>query len=453
MFCIRVTLFLILAGIFLSCEDADVPYSTEGVKDLSGLPNVIFILADDVGYGDLACYGHPYALTPNLDNLAKQGMLLTNFYVTGSTCVPSRTGFMTGKNPAAFSLYPREHGFQGRTTITEILDSIGYATGHVGKWSIGPMPERGDQTYGIEDIRIIESNDEAKLGRDEDIFNAAMDFINEKKSQPFYLNIWCRTTHFPVQPNDSVLALMPEIEVSSDDFGYWFNKEKLDIVIRDSIDADHAMRNYLAEITALDKNIGRIIDTLKQLGIFDKSIIAFSSDQGPAPIQSPKDLSTEKERLKMNMLGYAGGLRGGKHDFYEGGVRVPFIISWPESIPAGNIDSTSVVSGLDWLPTLCDITGVKLNKQIFHGQSVLGVLKGRPQKDFLPLFWQKHGQKEVTTRWKDWKYHEKQEGSDQLFSMSEDPLEKQNVIEDHPEVQLKIREAIDNFKRQMKTER
>jgi N-acetylgalactosamine-6-sulfatase len=104
----------------------------------SDRPNIVFLLADDLGYADLACYGHPYARTPNLDQLAREGTRFTQFYVTGVTCCPSRTGFMTGKLPATFAVYPADGGFGDRVTVTELLQRVGYATGHFGKWHMGP---------------------------------------------------------------------------------------------------------------------------------------------------------------------------------------------------------------------------------------------------------------------------------------------------------------------------
>ena len=166
-------------------------------------PNVIFIFADDLGYGDLGCYGHPYAQTPALDQLAKEGTRYTQAYVTGVTCCPSRTGAMTGRHPARFAKYMADHGFGDSVTITELLKSNGYRTGHFGKWHIGPDAKPG--TYGIDVINnngAAEKDDKSARGRDAHLMDGASAFLKQttRKKQPFYLNVWGHITHFPVKP-------------------------------------------------------------------------------------------------------------------------------------------------------------------------------------------------------------------------------------------------------------
>lgn len=150
-------------------------------------PNIIFIFADDLGYGDLACYGHPYAKTPALDQLAKEGTRFTQAYVTGVTCCPSRTGMMTGKFPGTFAKYMSDHGFGDRVTITELLKRNGYRTGHFGKWHIGPETKNG--TYGIDVIngKDRDARGRAEHGRDAYIIDAAIGFLeaNAKKGERF----------------------------------------------------------------------------------------------------------------------------------------------------------------------------------------------------------------------------------------------------------------------------
>ena len=147
-------------------------FAAEGI----GTPNILVILADDLGYGDLGCYGHPYAKTPALDQLAKEGTRFTQAYVTGVTCCPSRTGMMTGKFPATFAKYMSDHGFEDRVTITELLKKNGYRTGHFGKWHIGPDTMNG--TYGIDVIngkRRRDAKDRVLRGRDAVVIDGAID--------------------------------------------------------------------------------------------------------------------------------------------------------------------------------------------------------------------------------------------------------------------------------------
>ncbi|MEQ9407382.1 MAG: sulfatase-like hydrolase/transferase [Fuerstiella sp.] len=138
-------------------------------------PNIVFLCADDLGYGDLGCYGHPYARTPAIDQLAKEGTRFTQFYVTGVTCNPSRTGLMTGLFPARFPKYTADFGFGDRVTVTELLKKRGYRTGHFGKWHIGPDDSAG--TYGIDAVRTIGKSRHKSAGRDDDLYSAAIDFI------------------------------------------------------------------------------------------------------------------------------------------------------------------------------------------------------------------------------------------------------------------------------------
>ena len=146
-------------------------------------PNIVFMFADDLGYGDLGCYGHPYTRTPAIDQLAKEGTRFTQFYVTGVTCNPSRTGLMTGLFPARFPKYAADFGFGDRVAITQMLNKRGYRTGHFGKWHIGP--DDSDGTYGIDHIKTIGKSRGRSAGRDDDLYSAAIDFIRENKDGPF----------------------------------------------------------------------------------------------------------------------------------------------------------------------------------------------------------------------------------------------------------------------------
>ncbi|MCB1134558.1 MAG: sulfatase-like hydrolase/transferase, partial [Verrucomicrobiae bacterium] len=163
-------------------------------------PNIIFILADDLGWGDLHCYGHPYAKTPHLDKLAADGTRFTHYYATGVTCCPARTGLMTGRFPATFQKYPSGFGFGNRVTITELLKQNGYATGHFGKWHIGTVMEPG--TYGIDVIGGEEGGKRKQptgdRGRDAPMYDQAVSFIEKHKDGPFYINIWDHISHHPV---------------------------------------------------------------------------------------------------------------------------------------------------------------------------------------------------------------------------------------------------------------
>ena len=151
-------------------------------------PNIVFILADDLGYADLKCYGHPYARTPNLDKLASEGTRFTQFYMTGVTCCPSRTGLMTGKFPATFREYPAGCGFGKRITVTELLKKQGYTTGHFGKWHIGPTQNAGDLRHRFDQRhrqrRAIGRKRQDDRGRDAHIYDDAIKFIEKQQERP-----------------------------------------------------------------------------------------------------------------------------------------------------------------------------------------------------------------------------------------------------------------------------
>ena len=178
--------------IYLAVLGVAFVYGTTVVSADDKKPNIVFILADDFGYGDLKCYGHPYALTPNLDKLATEGTRFTQCYMTGVTCCPSRTGLMTSKFPATFKEYPASYGFGKQITITELLKKEGYVTGHFGKWHIGPATKAG--TYGIDNINVADDDGKVRpkadeRGRDAHIFDDAIQFIEKNNNYGTHLAI------------------------------------------------------------------------------------------------------------------------------------------------------------------------------------------------------------------------------------------------------------------------
>ncbi len=401
-------------------------------------PNIVFILADDLGYGDLGCYGHPYARTPNLDRLASEGTRFTQFRVTGVTCCPSRTGFMTSRHPASFPKYMSDFGFGGRVTVTELLNQAGYRTGHFGKWHIGPDEPNG--TYGIDEVGVKGSNKADPGGRDAGLFRDAIRFIERNRDKPFYVNVWGHITHFPVGPEQSLVDEFKDLEFNRADFGGHM-QEKFEDALELQGDLADGMRNYLGDVWSLDLQVGALLTRLDQLGLRDNTIVVFSSDQGPAPVKLAGGKSEQPERrpFSVNMLGYAGGFRGGKHTQFEGGVRSPFIIRWPGNVPAGKVNETSVTSGLDWLPTLCAIAGVKIDAagQGFEGQDVSDIWRGSDRSPERPLFWKvSSAGAKVSALDGRWKFHEGARGSAQplLYDLSTDPKERTNLAGDHPDI-------------------
>lgn len=394
-------------------------------------PNIVFMFADDLGFGDLGCYGHPYARTPTLDKLADEGTRFTQFYVTGVTCNPSRTGLMTGRFPARFPKYAADFGFAQHVTITELLKARGYQTGHFGKWHIGP--DDSDGTYGIDMVQTIGQSRDKAAGRDDDLYSAAIDFIRENKDGPFYVNVWGHATHFPVNPAKGHAANFDDVKVDRKAFSTTM-QHKFDECKRIGGDLDECMRQYLGDVYQIDQNVKRLLTTLDELGLSENTIVVFSSDHGPAPVVTGKKRT---RKYSENMLGYAGEFRGGKHEQYEGGTRVPFIIRWPGQIPAGRVDTSHVCSFIDWLPTLCSIAGVDEIPNDLDGEDISDIWVGRDRERSKPLFWKTSATGSTPAmRDKKWKLHlpRKQRGPVELYDLSVDPSENNNVAVQHPQL-------------------
>ncbi len=420
-------------------------------------PNIIFLLSDDMGWADLGCQGHPYAQTPNLDKLASEGTRFTQCYATGVTCCPSRTGFMTGKFPATFAKYPAGAGFGDRVTITELLKKQGYATGHFGKWHIGPVTENG--TYGIDSIGAAEDAPGGKKkqkreaaasarGRDAHMYDQAIRFIEEHKDGPFYVNIWDHIPHHPVNPSQVVVDAFGPLEVDESKFPKSM-RENFAMCKQHGGDVSAHMRAFLAEIKAMDAEIGALLKKLDELGLRDNTLIAFSSDQGPGRIRESIGEGKEKPNkpkkeggnntldIRLNAMGYAGIFKGSKHDQHEGGVRIPWIIRWPGHVPGGRVDERAVLSGADWLPTLCALTGVKIDAADFDGEDASAAWLGREFTRSKPLMWKTSSNgSNPALRVENWKFHgtDRKKGNVELYDLASDPGETTNLADKKPEV-------------------
>lgn len=418
-------------------------------------PNVVFIFADDLGYGDLACYGHPYVETPNIDKLAKEGTKFNRFYATGVTCCPSRTGFMTSRHPASYQKYMAFYDFAGRKTITELLRDNGYVTGHVGKWHISGERKPANGTYGIDHINIVGDSKDETRGKDDDVFDAAIDFLDQhgKGDKPFYLNVWGHISHYKVDPHEKYPEHYKNLKVDYKDFDSHFH-EKLDRTKTLVNDVDSAMRNYVGEVWSLDLAVGRLMKKLKELGIDKNTIVVFSSDQGPAP----NKLTIGKEAnpdpvIKGNMLGWAGGLRGGKHEQFEGGVRIPFIVRYPGHVPKNKVNKHTILSALDWLPTLCSITNTPYNKDDFEGVDASDIWFGSKKKTDRYLFWKVSAPGgAISVLHNNWKAHyNKKSKSYSLYDLDNDSGERNDVAQDNPEILKDLVAKVDKWNETLPT--
>jgi len=438
-------------------------------------PNFVFMFADDFGYGDLACYGHPYVKSPNIDRLASQGTRYEQAYAAGRACNPSRTGLMTAWSNARFPKRTDDFDFQGRETVTSILKKNGYATGHFGKWHIGI--DRSNGVYGIDENDSGGRPDKfSPEGRDTPIYEKAIDFIRRHKDEPFYVNIWGFTTHAPVASAPNYLEKFKDVKVNRADFSDYMQPVFDDsITILDDLDLN--MRHYLGNVYALDLNVKMVMDALDELGLADNTVLVFSSDQGPArPLgkcldvldpdlfapkvwkhmqkldskdRTEKAIENRKEKHFQNMLGNPGPFRGFKGSSQEGGLRIPFIVRWPGKVKADFVDTENVIGLIDWLPTICSLAGVKDIPNDLDGEDVSDMWLGATRKRTKPLMW---GPREPgpTIREGKWKYYvlfdeNKKYFGEALYDVLSDPGEKNNLAKKHPEVASDLKKKVMAF--------
>lgn len=352
-------------------------------------PNVVFIVCDDLGWGDLGCYGNEQVSTPRLDGLAKSGMRLTQFYVNSPVCSPSRASLVTGQFCAELGIH---YAFGGPpsdrynsvawlnpdvTTIYDVFKAAGYVTGHYGKWHLGwekngeplaPPPSE----YGIDESGTLLSTGPSLAVGDETVTNAnkselnanrAVEFIERHAGQPFFLSLWFMDPHSILDPTEEQMA----------PFLKW-----TDPSVRDRYRS--SLTVYYAILAAIDQAVGRILDKLEEEGLTGDTIVIFSSDNGPSPLWSAGTGHAG--------AGSAGPFRGTKASLYEGGVRVPFIISWPGRVPENQVDSTSVVAGIDMLPSLAAMAKLGVEESLeLDGEDMSAVFQGRPVVRTSDLFW------------------------------------------------------------------
>ncbi|MEO5803239.1 MAG: sulfatase-like hydrolase/transferase [Verrucomicrobiota bacterium] len=414
-------------------------------------PNFIFILADDLGWSDLGCYGHFQLKTPNIDRLAKEGTLFTQFYVNGSVCSPSRCAFMTGQ-------YPARHKIHGHYTenqlnaargmnnwldpkvpnVAALLQKSGYATAHFGKWHLGSgegAPPPAD--YGFDETRTVNANgpnwDEPDLTfrakSSAAIVDETIRFAIAHTNKPFYVNAWMLIPHATLNPTEEQMEPYEDLQPG---------REK-------GLPFKSAAQIYYSSVTDMDKQIGRLLRALDELGLAENTVILFSSDNGPEDIHV--------SNAGHSGIGSAGPFRGRKRSLYEGGIRVPGIVRWPGNIPAGKIDDKSVVAGVDWLPTVCKLAGIKVPaSHKLDGEDVTDIFFGKSRARVAPLFWEWrfkifgepfHHSPMLAVREGDWKLLLNPDRSRvELYEIKKDPTQLNNVSEHQPEVVARLSEKV-----------
>jgi len=430
---------LIGAGIISSATSQTALAATKAEPEK---PNIIFIIADDMGYGDLACYGNKVVKTPNIDQLAHDGIRFTQAYAGSAVSSPSRCCLLTGKNSGHSRIrdnFAKAGGIVGDkngspirranllktdTTLALMLHGVGYHSILINKWhqdgfnvNAGPLDRGFDEFKGWlintpesntpyyypakrynnrELINIPENQNGVQGKHNNDIStDEALQFIDENKAKPFFLYLAYDTPHEPYIIKD--------------------------LGIYKNTDLSETAKTYAALITHLDNNVGRVLRELDAKGLRNNTIVIFISDNGGA-VMAPR------EELKCN-----GNLRGLKGNLYEGGIRVPLIARWPKHFATGKI-SEAITYFPDFMPTLAEITGAKATQHI-DGISILPSLKGKNQdieKRF--LYWEFPNQTQAV-RWGKWKaIRTGWKKALELYDLDNDISEKNNVAEKNPEV-------------------
>lgn len=381
------------------------------VEARSAQTNIVFLLADDMGYGDLGCFGSPVIKSPNLDKLAADGMKLTNCYAASPNCSPARTGILTGRSPYRVGMYDYVrfkpmHIPKSETTVAEVLRDAGYATMFAGKWhcsgSFNSQPNPGDhgfdhwyanpKNFGKDAANFYRNGDKGKAEgwMSEVVVNEAMSWLDTRDtSKPFMTMLWFSEPHTPVLAADEFQALYDNDESRAAAATVNFGGPQ--VGRRPQADK---MKLYFGCVSMLDHHIGRLLKYLDEKGLRDNTLVIFTSDNGP-------------EHRTPTCFGSPGDLRGAKGHIHEGGYHVPGIIRWPGKIKPGS-SSAVPVNGTDFLPSLASLAGgtVPDDRPIDGANVFPALLEGKAVDRKVPMMWwlwHARGGKEVTMRHGDYK--------------------------------------------------
>ncbi len=416
-------------------------------NDSKTQPNIIFIMADDLGIGDVGCYGQQMIKTPEIDKMATEGLRFTQVYAGSSVCAPSRSSIMTGMHnghnrvrdnvPHGVFLQPDD------LTVAEVLKQAGYTTGAIGKWSLGNPGSWGvanyqgfDYFYGHlnqdqahfyypdylwenDKIDLLRGNRGGKTGQyTHNLFTQkALNFIDENKETPFFLYVAYTLPHFSDYSRST-----PESQIVPSDEPY------------SNRDWPQVEKNYAAMVHMIDQDVGKILDKVRGLGLDNNTIIFFTSDNGPCDSRAHKP-----EFFNSN-----GAHRGVKRDMYEGGIRIPMIVRWPGKVAQGKT-SDAIWAFWDFLPTAADLAGLPFENET-DGISVLPTLLGEKQKLHDYLYWDYgHSRDEFfqAARWGNWKgIIDNSTGKIEIYNLENDLGEEDNLADSQPKKVERFKEII-----------
>ena len=394
-------------------------------------PNVILIFTDDQGTLDINCYGAKDLVTPNMDQLAKQGTRFTQFYAAAPICSPSRAGLLTGKPPHAAgvpgNVFPGSEGMPAsEITIAEVLKQAGYATAHIGKWHLGhhketqPNGQGFDYSFGhhggcIDNYSHFfywngpNRHDLYRNGEEvhypsqffpDMMVKEAQQFITENKEKPFFIYFPINVPHYPYQGDVK-----------------WLEHYK---------DLPHPRRLYAAFVSTMDERIGQLVASVKGNGLQEDTIIIFQSDHGHSV-----------ETRAFGGGGFAGPYRGAKGSVLEGGIRVPAMISWPGTLLQDQVRD-QLAAYCDWFPTILELCEIEKPKHKLYGKSLLPIIKSADEPTHHQIFNCQFG-KQWAVREGDWKLC-KTRNEFGLFNIAKDPSESKNMLKEKPDIAKRLQD-------------
>jgi len=374
-------------------------------------PNVVFFLADDLGYGDLACYGNAIIRTPRVDHLASQGCRFTDAHSASPICSPARAALLTGRQPYRLGIYylleDGVHLRRNEVTTAALLKARGYDTCFVGKWHVSRLGEGADKQptpgdFGFDHWFATEHNafegphhprdfirNGVRVGEVDGwycdaIVREALEWLGHRADprRPFYIHACSHEPHTPIDPpaEDAAVYSTPDVARLESHVEYGG-------VPRPAQLAEDG-RYYYGTVTQLDRAFGRLLDGVDAAATSRETVVFFTSDNGPEyPVNWTESHDEWKDPLRDRSFGTPGPLRGMKRYTYEGGHRVPLIVRWPGHVAPGSV-STQFVNGTDYLPTIAELAGAPLPvDRVIDGASLVPFFEGRPVARPIPAFW------------------------------------------------------------------